>query len=227
MERWIERGVWLLPLILLFAAMGFRRGWLAGLLIDIDPAAAGAGLRMAGSLVAAGPAGGPGPCSKVSQRRRPSAFEDPRWRGMAHLPGRRLPGRRRRPSRNPRGVEAGYNRGNALARAGQLEEAAQAYRQVLEQAPQHADAKTNLELVEKLLQQQQQQDSQQDQASQDSQSGENTQQAVAIRGGFRSTGAATGSGTATGSRATASARTRRTTGSGTTIPGGCGSGSGS
>src|SRR5690606_4750140 len=28
--RWVEHGVWLLPVLLLLAAMAFRRGWLLG-----------------------------------------------------------------------------------------------------------------------------------------------------------------------------------------------------
>lgn len=46
-----------------------------------------------------------------------------------------------------------YNRGNALAKAGQLEQAQSAYKTALEQQPQFAQAQQNLKIVEQLLQQ--------------------------------------------------------------------------
>ncbi|MBF6057733.1 MULTISPECIES: VWA domain-containing protein [Thiomicrorhabdus] len=49
-----------------------------------------------------------------------------------------------------------YNRGNALARSGQLQEAAKAYRQALKQQTDFKEAKDNLTLIESLLKQQQQ-----------------------------------------------------------------------
>jgi Ca-activated chloride channel homolog len=55
-----------------------------------------------------------------------------------------------------------YNRGNALALAGQLEEAIESYDQALAQAPENEDARFNREIVEELLEMQQKdQDSQQ------------------------------------------------------------------
>lgn len=58
-----------------------------------------------------------------------------------------------------------YNKANALAFNGQLEEAVEAYEQVLEQQPDHQDAAHNKSVIEQLMQQQNQQ---QDQESQDS-----------------------------------------------------------
>lgn len=53
--------------------------------------------------------------------------------------------------------EATYNRANALARAGKLKEALEAYGRVLEKQPEHEDALFNRDLVRQLLKQQQQQ----------------------------------------------------------------------
>ncbi len=50
---------------------------------------------------------------------------------------------------------AHYNRGNALARAGDLQGALDAYDRALERAPDNADARHNRELVEQALKQQQ------------------------------------------------------------------------
>ena len=71
-----------------------------------------------------------------------------------------------------------YNRGNALARAGQLEAAMEAYRQSLALQPDMTDASENLALLEQLQQQQDQQEQQQQQdQSQDQQQNQDQQQA--------------------------------------------------
>ncbi|HET6279060.1 MAG TPA: tetratricopeptide repeat protein [Candidatus Polarisedimenticolia bacterium] len=58
---------------------------------------------------------------------------------------------------------ATYNRGNALLQQGQLKEAVNSYIQALRAQPSDADAKRNLELALRLLQEQQQQQQQQQQ----------------------------------------------------------------
>ena len=66
-------------------------------------------------------------------------------------------------------IEGQYNRGNALARLGQYEEAIANYDKVLEQMPEHEDAKFNKELLEDELEKQQQQQQDQQQQSSDDQ----------------------------------------------------------
>ena len=160
-QRWIERGVWLLPLLLLIGAVGFRRGWLAGIVVILvmpPPASAfewrDLWLRPDQQAASALKQGQP----EAAARR----FADPAWRGMALYETGDYTGAAQAFAESE-GVDSVYNRGNALAHAGKLEEAAEAYRQALEQAPDHADAKANLALVEKLLQQQRQQQQQQGQ----------------------------------------------------------------
>jgi len=48
-------------------------------------------------------------------------------------------------------LQAHYNRGNALARAGDLAAAVEAYETVLDRAPEHEDARYNLELLRERL----------------------------------------------------------------------------
>jgi Ca-activated chloride channel family protein len=59
-------------------------------------------------------------------------------------------------------VRAQYNRANALARAGKLQQALDAYEQVLAEQPDHADARYNRDLIKELLKQQKKQQEQQD-----------------------------------------------------------------
>lgn len=82
-------------------------------------------------------------------------FTDPAWRGMALYQAGDYAGAADAFAQS-NDVNADYNRGNALARAGQLSAAAQAYRDALAQVPAHMDAKANLTLIESLLQQQNQ-----------------------------------------------------------------------
>lgn len=63
---------------------------------------------------------------------------------------------------------AGYNLGNALAQQNKLREAIKAYEKVLEKWPDHTQTKENLELVKKMLEEQQKQNEQQDPQDNDS-----------------------------------------------------------
>ena len=154
-SRWVERGVWLLPPLLLLAAAGFRRGWLMGaLLVLVLPPPAHAlqwrDLWLRTDQQAA---------DALQQGQAQTAarqFTDPAWRGMALYQAGDYPAAAEAFAESD-AAEADYNRGNALARAGRLADAAQTYRDVLAQEPGHADARANLELVERLLQQQQEQ----------------------------------------------------------------------
>lgn len=170
-ERWIEHGAWLLPLILVFGAAGFRRGWLAGVLvIAVMPPPADAvewrdlWLRKNQQAAADMERGQP---DRAARR-----FTDPAWRGTAHYEAGDYAAAAQAFAESE-GVDAAYNRGNALARTGELEAAVAAYREVLEQAPEHDDAQANLALLESLMQEQQQQ--QQDQSQSNSENDEQQQ----------------------------------------------------
>lgn len=178
-ERWIERGGWLLPVVLLLAASGFRRNllgiFLCGLLLVPPPAQAWewSGLWLNSDQRAARE------LKKGEPEQAAQQFNNQAWKGMAQYSAGDFAAAAETFEQLDSATGA-YNRGNALAQNGQLEEAAQAYRDTLAKAPGHADAKANLELLESLLQQQeQQQDNQQgdgegeeQEQQQDSQQGE-------------------------------------------------------
>ncbi|GAB5450096.1 MAG: VWA domain-containing protein [Halioglobus sp.] len=73
-------------------------------------------------------------------------------------------------------ADALYNRGNALARQGELDEAIEAYKQSLAQKPEQRDALENLALLEQLKQQQEQQQQNQDQQQNQEQQQQQDQQ---------------------------------------------------
>jgi len=167
-DRWVEHGVWLLPVIVLLAATAFRRGWLLGFMVMfVTPPPANAfgwqDLWLRADQQA----------YKHLQQGDPQAaaqqFKDPNWRGKALFDAGEFDAAAQAFAESD-DIEARYNRGNALARAGDLEQAVAAYRDVLQDNPEHDDAKANLELLEKLLQDQSSSDQSSQQNGEDDQS---------------------------------------------------------
>ncbi len=151
-DLWREEGIWLLWPLTLLAALAFRRGWilmLALMFLVPSPAEAIDWTDLWHN-----------PDQKAVKRYEQQdykgaseLFQDQRWKASAlyragdfESAAAQLEGL----------LEADdlYNRGNALAKAGDLPAAQQAYQQALKIQPEHADAAFNLELVKKALQQQ-------------------------------------------------------------------------
>jgi Ca-activated chloride channel homolog len=174
MDRWVEQGPWLLLPLLLLAAAGFRRGWLGVLVVLLVPPPPAHAFgwqdlwlrsdQQASHLLQQGDA-------KAAAER----FRDPHWRATARYQSGDYAGAAREFA--GAAPDSAYNRGNALARAGQLQQALAAYDSALKQRPGDADARFNRDLVENLLhrQQQQSQSSPQSGASKNSQSGQGSQ----------------------------------------------------
>lgn len=175
-DQWREEGPWLLLLLLPLAALAFRRGWLSPLLLAffIVPPEPASALDWTDIWFTPDQRG-----SRALAADRPALaaalFTDPEWRAAAHYRAsdyeatlEALQGRT--------GVEAEYNRGNALARLGRLEEAIDSYERALEQDPVHADARHNRELLERLLQQQRERERQASDPPQESGGGEPQEQ---------------------------------------------------
>jgi Ca-activated chloride channel family protein len=175
-DVWRDEGVWLAVLLLPFAALGFRRGWVAAWLVCLLlPAPRAAAFEWRDLWKRADQQG-----YEAMQAEQPEVaaelFEDPQWRAAAEYRIGDYAGSvaALQPLDT---VTAHYNRGNALARAGQLEPAIEAYDRALDLDPQHADAIYNRALLEELLEQQRQNEEQQNQqsgANDDDQSAENS-----------------------------------------------------
>lgn len=154
-KRWVEYGVWLMPLIVLLAAIAFRRGWLMGLALFVLPQPPAYAFSWKDLWLRADQQAQThlqqGDAQTAAQQ-----FNDPHWRGTALYEAGDYTAAARAFAESE-GIEARYNRGNALARAGDLQSAINVYRDVLQVDPGHEDAQANLELLEKLMQDQQQQ----------------------------------------------------------------------
>ena len=151
-SRWQDDGYWLLWLALPLILMGWRRGAFTALALILLPAL-------------------PQPASAMSwdelwQRQDQRATElirnnpgqaatqldDPEWKGSALYRSGQFDAAARAFAKAD-GPRASYNRGNALARAGKLEEALKAYDTALAANPELEDARHNRKIVEELLKQ--------------------------------------------------------------------------
>jgi Ca-activated chloride channel family protein len=180
-DRWHDRGYLLLLVPVLLMPLAFRRGVLfAVAMAFVGLSGAPGPARAAGldDLWATPDQQGARAFASGDYAAAAGAFASPEWRAGALY---------RAGDYDAAAAVFGddaYNAGNALARAGRLEEAIAAYDKRLAQAPDDADAQFNRDLVAQLLEEQkkdeedQQQDGQsgQDQQSQDGQSGQNQQQ---------------------------------------------------
>lgn len=161
-ETWKELGPWLVIALLPLGALAFRRGWVSVVVLLICNL----------SMISTQPARAFG-WDDLWQREDQQAARalhandyqrvlelnaDPARIGAAHY---RLGNYQAAASAYAEGDDAQhhYNRANALARAGQLEEAIAAYDEALAREPEMADALHNKEQIEKMLNRQRQQQS--------------------------------------------------------------------
>ena len=155
-EVWRERGPWLLLLLAPLAALAFRRGVLLVVAVLLLPwprpadALDWQGLWLRPDQQAARA------LSRGDAARAARLFEDARWKAAAQYQNGDFAEAAK--TLEPF-ADAGdwYNRGNALAKAGDLQQAVAAYRRALELQPGLDDAQYNLGLVEQAMQQMQQQ----------------------------------------------------------------------
>ena len=168
-DQWQEAGIWLLIPVVMLALLGFRRGWLLTpllvpvLLLPAQPAQAGLWQDLWANdnqrAVQALDAG--------EREKAAALFRDPAWKAAAYYRA----GEYNQALEHLSGLDtadAHYNRGNALAHMGKIDEAITAYEQALARDANHQDAQANKEVLE-ALKQAQQQDQQQQQSQQNQQ----------------------------------------------------------
>lgn len=152
-DQWREEGPWLLLALLPLAALAFRRGWLVPVLafLMLLPPSPGWALgwsdlwwRADQQAARALQAGVPDVA--------PEQFRDPAWRAAANYRAGDFE-QALQALQDQSDPDADYNRGNALARLGRLDEAIEAYERVLGRDPEHADARHNRDVVTALREQ--------------------------------------------------------------------------
>ncbi len=197
-DRWREEGPWLLLLVVPLAALAMRRGFVITLLLALLLAPAPQGVLAAGDDSADKPV--PAEAAErpdeapwqrwllnPDQRARKALeagdaetakqlFRDPKWKASAaYKAGRYDEAARLLESLPQQDPDTLYNRANALARSGRLEEALKTYDEALKLRPQDEDARYNRKLVEEALKQQRQQNQQGQNQQGQNQQGQNQQ----------------------------------------------------
>ncbi len=177
-DQWRDAGAYLVLALLPLALLCFRRGWLLSLALPLlllgQPSPTQA-LEFADLWSTPNQRGAK--LMTEDPQQAAQAFEDPMWRGSAHYRAGDYAAAAEDFARAD-SANAHYNRGNALAKAGRLDEALAAYEQALQREPDMADARRNRDLLEQLKQQQEQQQEQQsgsDQGQSDPSQGEQDQ----------------------------------------------------
>ncbi len=151
LDTWADQGYWLLLPLLLLAACAGRRGWLLCLpLLMLAPQNSYA-FEFADLWMRPDQQG-----RQLLEQRQPAQaaqrFEDPQWKGIALYEAGDYAAAARLFAQGSSAADH-YNRGNALARSGELEAALDAYEQALERQPDLQAAVANKGLVEQALEQ--------------------------------------------------------------------------
>jgi Ca-activated chloride channel family protein len=175
-DQWQDMGHWFALPLLALALFAFRRGSVYSalpLLFVLSAADSRAGVWE--DLWLTPDQQGAKALDAGDPETAAARFEDPSWRGTAAYQAEDWSSAAKHFSSEDT-ADAWYNRGNALARQGELEAAAEAYRRSLELEPGQADAEENLALVEDAMAQQQSEDAG-DSENGDSDEGEEQQNA--------------------------------------------------
>jgi len=161
LDQWADKGPWLLLPALLLAALTFRKGVLCFALLLILPLPKNSYALGWQDLWQTKDQQAQQAYKKQDFAKAAEQFENPDWKAAAHYKAGDYD-KALEDLKSSKSANSAYNQGNALAKAGQLEEAVKAYKEALAVNPNDADAKHNKEVVEKALEQQKQQNQQKD-----------------------------------------------------------------
>ncbi|TVO36802.1 vWA domain-containing protein [Vibrio algivorus] len=170
LEVHINNGFWLLPILLIFALGAFRRGGIFSLALlislpllqpqhtfaaqEAQPKAMPESDFELSSVFKTPDQQGYQSYQTKDYAKAAAQFKNRAWQGAAQYQA----GNYQAAIQSLQGLQdedSRYNLANAQAQAGQLEQAKQGYENILKTNPNHVDAKKNLEIVNKALQQQQ------------------------------------------------------------------------
>jgi len=174
-DQWREEGPWLLLLLLPLAALTFRRGYLAIVVLLIIPVPDEAYAMDLQQLWLNQNQQAQQQLQQGNAQQAAELFNNPEWKAAAQYRA----GQYQQSIDTLQGInsaEALYNKGNALARLGKTQEAIAAYDEALKQQPKHEDAEYNRNLLKQQRMEIQDKDQEQDDESKQDSQGDNQQQ---------------------------------------------------
>jgi Ca-activated chloride channel homolog len=155
-DVWRDEGRWLVLLLMPLVAFAFRRGWIACLLLASVVPGTRANAFEWSDLWQRHDQQGYAALMRGDAAQASKLFDDPAWRAAAeYRAGKYAASAQTLDGRDS--ADAHYNRGNALAKAGDLDAAIAAYQRALELDPGHEDARYNLDLLQRAAQRRKQQ----------------------------------------------------------------------
>ena len=165
-DQWREKGPWILLLIIPFAAFAFRKGYLVVFVFCVSgflhAPESMANQKIETSLWKRPDQQGHELLQEGEAEKAVELFEDQRWKGSAQYQAEDYEGALQS-WESFDDAEALYNKGNALAKMGKLEEALESYNQALKKNPELDDVKYNYDQVKKALEEQKKQEQEGDQ----------------------------------------------------------------
>lgn len=174
-DRWNEKGPWLMLLVLPLAAMQFRKGMLSLVLISLLPYSESSYALEWNDLWQTQNQQAQQAFKQDHYQQAAEQFDNLEWKGVAQYKA----GQYQQAIESLQEDQSGtglYNLGNALAKSGNLKEALAAYEKSLQLEPDNEDAIYNKEQVEKALEKQQQNQQQPGQDDSEQPDDENQQQ---------------------------------------------------
>ena len=172
-DIWYEAGPWLLILVVPIAALSFRRGWLFSVMLLFTVTGTLTPSRQAQAwewrdLWQTKDQQGAAAMEAENYEGAATLFETSNWQGTALYRSENYEAAIAAFSADDT-PDGHYNRGNALALAGNYPEAIAAYDLTIELQPDHEDAIFNKEIIEQLLQEQESQEGESEGESSDEQ----------------------------------------------------------
>jgi len=152
-DQWREEGPWLLLLLLPMAAVAFRRGWVLLIALAILPMSGPVQATVWDDLWLTKDQQAQKKLEEGAAADAIDLFESPEWRAVAQYRAHDYAVSAEAFSAHD-DTRSLYNLGNALARQGELEAAADTYEQVLQIDPDNSDAEYNRDLLQQMLEQQ-------------------------------------------------------------------------
>jgi Ca-activated chloride channel family protein len=150
-DVWVDRGLVLVLLLLPLLALSFRRGWIAVWLFVVLAPLPRAHAFEWQDLWQRRDQRGYDALEAQQVERAAELFENPEWRGAAQYRAQQFEASAASLA-NVDSATGHYNRGNALAKAGELPAAIAAYDRALEIDANHDDARYNRDLLQQYLQ---------------------------------------------------------------------------
>ncbi|WP_252176260.1 VWA domain-containing protein [Endozoicomonas sp. 4G] len=174
-DQWQDAGFWLVLLLLPLALAGFRKGWLTVFLVAAVLPSPPAQAVEWNDLWQNSNQQAMEALNNKKPEQAVEKFTRPDWKAEAlYQAGKYEEAATEFAQSNT--ADGFYNQGNALAKAGKLDQAQAAYDKALKLNPDMKDAIANKKLIEELKKQQQQQQNQQNQQQNQQQNSENRQQ---------------------------------------------------